>query len=143
MRTLLTVSEPAAPASPSPGDRALNAAQRRAVAELIRVEPVIEELGQRFHEAGHELALVGGPVRDALLGRLKNDLDFATSARPADVQRLLRGWADHVWDVGIAFGTVGARRGDFVIEVTTYRSEAYDRSSRKPDVTYGESLEGD
>jgi poly(A) polymerase len=143
MRTLLTVSEPAAPAPPSPADRALTAAQRRAVAELIRVEPVIEELGQRFHEAGHELALVGGPVRDALLGRLKNDLDFATSARPADVQALLRGWADHVWDVGIAFGTVGARRGDFVIEVTTYRSESYDRSSRKPDVTYGDSLQGD
>ena len=143
MRTLLTVSEPAAPASRAGATRALSEAQRRAVAELIRVEPIIEELGQRFHQAGHELALVGGPVRDALLGRLKNDLDFATSARPADVQRLLRGWADHVWDVGIAFGTLGARKGDFVIEVTTYRSESYDRTSRKPEVTYGASLEGD
>jgi len=121
----------------------LTEAQHRAVLELLRVAPVADDLGRRFHAAGHELALVGGSVRDALLGRLGNDLDFATDARPEQVQRLLRGWADHVWDVGIAFGTVGARKGEYVIEVTTYRSETYDRTSRKPDVSYGDSLVGD
>jgi poly(A) polymerase len=113
------------------------------VEELLRVEPVVDELGTRFARAGHALALVGGPVRDALLGRVSPDLDFTTDARPGDVQLLLRGWADHVWDVGIAFGTVGARKGEHVIEVTTYRWDAYDRSSRKPDVTYGDTLEAD
>ena len=123
--------------------RALSDAQRLAVQELLRVASVADELGERFAAAGHQLALVGGSVRDALLGGLGNDLDFTTDARPEVVQQLLRGWADHLWDVGIAFGTVGARKGDFVIEVTTYRSEAYDRTSRKPDVTYGHTLEAD
>jgi poly(A) polymerase len=107
--------------------------------------PVVDELGKRFAAAGHEIALVGGPVRDALLGRLDrlDDLDFTTSARPAEVLSLLSGWADAVWDVGIAFGTVGAQKDGYRLEVTTYRSEAYDRDSRKPEVTYGDSLEGD
>jgi poly(A) polymerase len=130
--------------APSPDvRRALSEAQRRAVQELLRVAPVVDSLGEVFAQAGYALALVGGPVRDALLGRLPPDLDFATDARPADVQRLLRSWADHVWDVGIAFGTVGARKGEHVIEVTTYRSESYDRASRKPDVQYGDTLEAD
>lgn len=130
---------------------ALNHVQRRAVSELLRVAPVADELGRRFQEAGFRLALVGGSVRDALLGRLGNDLDFTTDARPEDVLKIVRPWADSLWDVGIAFGTVGAQKharvGDvdrnFQIEVTTYRSEAYDRTSRKPEVSYGDSIEED
>ncbi|AXG78873.1 CCA tRNA nucleotidyltransferase [Streptomyces paludis] len=125
--------------------------QRRAVSELLRVSPVADDLARRFQEAGFSLALVGGSVRDALLGRLGNDLDFTTDARPEDVLKIVRPWADAVWEVGIAFGTVGcqkdARVGDtdqrFLVEVTTYRSEAYDRTSRKPEVSYGDSIEQD
>ncbi|GGW61624.1 CCA tRNA nucleotidyltransferase [Streptomyces griseoloalbus] len=130
---------------------ALSQVQDRAVSELLRVAPVADDLARRFQEAGFSLALVGGSVRDALLGRLGNDLDFTTDARPQDVLKIMRPWADAVWDVGIAFGTVGAQKearvGDsdrsFQIEVTTYRSEAYDRTSRKPEVSYGDSIEDD
>ncbi len=122
---------------------ALSQVQSRAVSELLRVAPVADELGRRFHEAGFRLALVGGSVRDALLGRLGNDLDFTTDARPEDVLKIIRPWADSVWDVGIAFGTVGAQKLGFQIEVTTYRSESYDRTSRKPEVSYGDSIEED
>ncbi|MBT2382777.1 CCA tRNA nucleotidyltransferase [Streptomyces sp. ISL-11] len=121
----------------------LSTVQRRAVSELLRVSPVADDLARRFQEAGFTLALVGGSVRDALLGRLGNDLDFTTDARPEDVLKIVRPWADAVWEVGIAFGTVGCRKSDFDIEVTTYRSEAYDRTSRKPEVSYGESIEDD
>ncbi|MGH3328758.1 MAG: CCA tRNA nucleotidyltransferase [Streptomycetales bacterium] len=123
--------------------RRLTVAQRRAVVELLRVSPVADDLGRRFAARGHELALVGGSVRDALLGRLGDDLDFTTDARPARVLELIDGWADAVWEIGIAFGTVGCRKGDYRLEITTYRSESYDRASRKPDVSYGESLEDD
>ncbi|MFD5080679.1 CCA tRNA nucleotidyltransferase [Streptomyces sp. NPDC058371] len=130
---------------------ALSQVQLRAVSELLRVSPVADDLARRFQEAGFSLALVGGSVRDALLGRLGNDLDFTTDARPEDVLKIVRPWADAVWEVGIAFGTVGvqkdARVGDaqqsFQIEITTYRSEAYDRTSRKPEVSYGDSIEED
>ncbi|MFD8255667.1 CCA tRNA nucleotidyltransferase [Streptomyces werraensis] len=130
---------------------ALSQVQDRAVSELLRVAPVADDLARRFQEAGFSLALVGGSVRDALLGRLGNDLDFTTDARPQDVLRIMRPWADAVWDVGIAFGTVGAQKEarvgetdrSFQIEVTTYRSEAYDRTSRKPEVSYGDSIEDD
>ncbi|MFC5719772.1 CCA tRNA nucleotidyltransferase [Streptomyces gamaensis] len=121
----------------------LSQAQRRAVSELLRVSPVADDLARRFKDAGFTLALVGGSVRDALLGRLGNDLDFTTDARPEDVLRIVRPWADAVWEVGIAFGTVGCRKSDFDIEITTYRSEAYDRTSRKPEVSYGDSIEED
>ncbi|RSS85993.1 CCA tRNA nucleotidyltransferase, partial [Streptomyces sp. WAC02707] len=117
--------------------------QRRAVSELLRVAPVADELARRFQEAGFSLALVGGSVRDALLGRLGNDLDFTTDARPQDVLKIVRPWADALWEVGIAFGTVGAQKDGYQIEVTTYRSEAYDRTSRKPEVSYGDSIEDD
>ncbi|GAA1893899.1 CCA tRNA nucleotidyltransferase [Streptantibioticus ferralitis] len=134
--------------SPSAEASALNQAQRRAVGELLRVSPVADDLGRRFQQAGFKLALVGGSVRDALLGRLGNDLDFTTDARPEQVLKIVRGWADAVWEVGIAFGTVGCRKSDaegndFQIEVTTYRSEAYDRNSRKPEVSYGDTIEQD
>ncbi|MFF7641695.1 CCA tRNA nucleotidyltransferase [Streptomyces canus] len=117
--------------------------QDRAVNELLEVTPVADDLARRFQEAGFSLALVGGSVRDALLGRLGNDLDFTTDARPQDVLKIVRPWADAVWEVGIAFGTVGAQKDGYLIEVTTYRSEAYDRSSRKPEVSYGDSIEED
>jgi poly(A) polymerase len=118
-------------------------AQRRLAAELVRVGPLLDELGRRFADAGHELALVGGPVRDAVLGRPSADLDLTTDARPERVVEVLSGWADAHWDVGIAFGTVGVRKGDRTLEVTTYRSEAYRSESRKPEVTFGDSLEDD
>ena len=117
--------------------------QDRAVNELLEVAPVADELARRFQEAGFSLALVGGSVRDALLGRLGNDLDFTTDARPQDVLKIVRPWADAVWEVGIAFGTVGAQKDGYQIEVTTYRSEAHDRTSRKPEVSYGDSIEED
>ncbi len=121
----------------------LSEAQRLAVHELLRVAPVADHLGRLFEAAGHQLALVGGSVRDALLGRLGNDLDFTTDARPEEILRLVKPWADAVWEVGIAFGTVGARKDDFTIEITTYRAESYETDSRKPEVSYGDSLEGD
>ncbi|GAA1125119.1 CCA tRNA nucleotidyltransferase [Nocardioides aquiterrae] len=117
--------------------------QRSVSRELDRIAPVIDDLGRRFSDAGHELALVGGPVRDAMLGRQHNDLDFTTSARPEQTERLLQGWADAIWDMGRAFGTIGCRRGEWQVEITTYRSEAYDPTSRKPDVDFGDSLAGD
>lgn len=122
---------------------ALSQVQQRAVSELLRVAPVADDLARRFQEAGFSLALVGGSVRDALLGRLGNDLDFTTDARPEDILKIVRRWADAVWEVGIAFGTVGAQKDGYQIEVTTYRSEAYDRTSRKPEVSYGDSIEAD
>ncbi len=131
-----------APAEP-PRRPSIARAQEAAIRELLRVSPVIDTLGERFTAAGHEIALVGGSVRDALLDRLGNDLDFATSARPEQTKKLLSGWADAVFDVGQAFGTIGARKGPFLIEITTYRAESYDRTSRKPEVTYGATLDGD
>ena len=117
--------------------------QETALREMLRIAPVIDELGARFTAAGEEIALVGGPVRDAMLGRLQNDLDFTTSARPEVTERLVKGWADATWDVGRAFGTIGCRRGPWQLEITTYRSEKYDPESRKPEVDYGDTLEGD
>ena len=119
------------------------AARQRAIAELVRVSPVISALGARFVDASHEISLVGGSVRDALLGRLGNDLDFTTSAHPEEVERLLTGHVDAIWDIGKAFGTIGAKIGQLTCEITTYRTEQYDAESRKPVVEYGTSLEGD
>ncbi|AYY15765.1 CCA tRNA nucleotidyltransferase [Actinobacteria bacterium YIM 96077] len=127
----------------STNTNALSEAQRHAVRQLLRISPVVDELGVRFDTAGHEIALVGGSVRDAFLDRLGQDLDFTTSARPEETKRLLSGWADSVWDVGQAYGTIGARKGKFQVEITTYRSEIYDRSSRKPEVAYGTTIEED
>ncbi len=119
------------------------AAQQAVTDELARIAVVTAELGEVFSRAGHELALVGGPVRDAMLGRRHNDLDFATSARPDDTERLLSGWGDALWDMGREFGTIGCRKGEWVVEVTTYRSDVYDPESRKPVVDFGETLVGD
>ncbi|HET7734942.1 MAG TPA: CCA tRNA nucleotidyltransferase [Nocardioidaceae bacterium] len=117
--------------------------QETALRELLRIAPVIDELGARFERAGEEIALVGGPVRDAMLGRLQNDLDFTTSARPEVTEKLLKGWAEATWDMGRDFGTIGCRKGEWTVEITTYRSDTYDASSRKPDVQYGDNLAGD
>ncbi|MGF0114754.1 CCA tRNA nucleotidyltransferase [Promicromonospora sp. Marseille-Q5078] len=114
--------------------------------------PAAVELGEVFRAAGHELALVGGPVRDAFLGRASHDLDFATSATPDETQALLARWGDAHWDIGKEFGTIGARRfarngshgsDDVVVEVTTYRTDEYDPASRKPVVAFGDTLDGD
>ena len=116
---------------------------RTAAAALTALPPAVLELGTAFADAGHELALVGGPVRDAFLGTVSHDLDFATSARPEETQRILAAWGNAHWDVGKDFGTIGARRDDVVVEVTTYRTEEYEPDSRKPVVAYGDTLEGD
>ena len=118
--------------------------QRKAVAVLLRERvPAVAEAGRLFARHGHELALVGGPVRDVLLGARPGDLDLTTDATPDQVLKITRDWADSSWTVGIAFGTVGLRKGNAVFEITTYRSEQYERTSRKPDVRYGTSLEED
>ena len=136
-------------AVPVPPTDATEVLRRRAVSGLARLAPDALELGRRFEAAGHELALVGGPVRDAFLGRRSADLDFATSATPDETQALLAGWGDAHWDVGKRFGTLGARRSgrdgsaDVVVEITTYRTDAYDAASRKPEVVYGDTLTGD
>jgi poly(A) polymerase len=122
---------------------ALTEVQQNAVRELMRVSPVAVELGERFRAAGHALHLVGGSVRDALLGRLGDDLDLTTDARPEQVLALVEGWAEQTWETGIAFGTVGISKRGFKLEVTTYRAEAYEPASRNPVVTYGESLDAD
>ena len=135
------MSDPAEPTSGHTWN--MGDAQRSLAEELERLAPVLDPLGTRFGEAGHALHLVGGPVRDAMLGRHVSDLDLTTSARPEETERLLAGWADATWDMGRAFGTIGARRGEWQIEITTYRSESYDPSSRKPDVAFGDSLHVD
>jgi poly(A) polymerase len=118
--------------------------QRRAAAALLREQvPAAEEIGRLFARHGYELALVGGPVRDVFLGERPGDLDLTTDATPDQVLATIKGWADKVWTIGIAFGTVGLRKGSTVLEITTYRSEQYGLTSRKPDVQYGQSLEED
>lgn len=123
--------------------RELTAAQRTAVAELLRVSPVADELGRRFASAGHELHLVGGSVRDALLGRLGDDLDFCTDAQPDETLRIVRGWAEAIWETGREFGTIGVQRDGLRLEITTFRAEVYDQVSRNPVVQYGTSLAED
>ncbi len=125
-------------ASASHPDELLTAAKA-----LQRHIPVLRELGQLFADAGHELYLVGGSVRDALLDRKVTDLDFTTDARPERVQQVVRRWADGLWDTGIEFGTVGIGKGDERLEVTTFRADAYDRVTRNPDVQFGDRLSDD
>ena len=112
---------------------------------LSTLRPLLQEVGARFEEAGQSIALVGGPVRDAFLGRLsaRTDLDFATSAHPDVILSILDNWAEATWDVGIRFGTVGARISSRDVEITTFRSDTYSPDSRKPEILFGESLEDD
>ena len=121
----------------------VNAATQLAISTLIERAPESTQLAAAFKAAGFKLALVGGPVRDAILGRLGNDLDFTTNAKPAESKKILTSWADTVWEIGAEFGTIAARKGDIEVEVTTYRSESYEVDSRKPDVQFGENIEGD
>lgn len=116
----------------------------RAFVALSRQDAPLRELGAAFSAAGRELYLVGGSVRDALLGRLgEADLDFTTDARPGEVQRIVRPWAEAMWDTGIEFGTVGAVRHGQRVEITTFRADTYDQVSRNPQVRFGERLEDD
>ncbi len=111
--------------------------------ELIATPPV-PALAAAFADAGREMRLVGGPVRDTLLGRATSDLDFTTNALPPEVKRLLlAAGADHIFSIGEKFGTIGGVFGDLIVEVTTYRAEEYESGSRKPKVAFGDSLEGD
>jgi poly(A) polymerase len=137
------MSETYSPPTSRTASRDLTVAQRRAVAELMRVSPIADELGRRFAAAGHDLHLVGGSVRDALLGRLGDDLDFCTDARPEQTLEVVQGWAEAIWTTGQEFGTIGLSRRGLRIEITTYRADAYDRVSRNPVVRYGDSLEDD
>ncbi|WP_435201449.1 CCA tRNA nucleotidyltransferase [Janibacter sp. GS2] len=116
---------------------------RAAVAHLAPTVPLLTDLGERFAKGGHELALVGGPVRDAFLERTSGDLDFTTSASPEETERILTDWGDAHWDMGREFGTIGAHKGEQTVEVTTYRADAYDGTTRKPVVAFGDNLEDD
>ena len=120
-----------------------NAAAQLAITTLIKQAPEATNLAIAFKTAGFKLALVGGPVRDAILGRLGNDLDFTTDAHPKDCEKILNKWADSVWDIGAAFGTVAGKKGDITVEITTYRSESYELDSRKPNVEFGKTIEAD
>jgi poly(A) polymerase len=122
--------------TPSPGDRP-------PVDELIDLPPVAAELGARFQKAGHQLFLVGGAVRDAVLGRTGDNLDFASDARPQQVIAILQGWAEARFLVGIRFGTVGARKRGYLLEITTFREEIYAEDSRNPEVTFAKDVETD
>jgi poly(A) polymerase len=109
----------------------------------LATSPGVRRLSAAFESAGHELALVGGPVRDAFLGRPVSDLDFTTDALPDQILAIVTPISDAQWDIGRAFGTIGARVDGETVEITTYRSDEYDPESRKPEVTFGSSLEGD
>ena len=125
----------------------LTQAQRNAVSELLRISQVIGDLGSRFDAAGHRLYLVGGSVRDAMLGGLGHDLDFTTSARPDETHAILRDFTPATWDIGRDFGTIGAMKKEggkeWQLEVTTFRADAYEPGSRKPVVAFGERIEED
>lgn len=114
-----------------------------ALVTLNRHKKMLSELGALFDSAGLSLYLVGGTVRDAVLGKLGTDLDFTTDARPERVQELVAGWAEATWDTGIAFGTIGVARKGQRVEITTFRSDSYDQQSRNPEVVFGDSLDGD
>jgi poly(A) polymerase len=109
----------------------------------LEVPEPLSRLGEAFREAGHELYLVGGYVRDSLLGGAGPDVDATTDAHPREIKRLLGPRAQHLWTVGERFGTIGARVDGYAVEVTTYRSDLYTEGSRHPEVRFGESLEED
>ncbi|MEO6826470.1 MAG: CCA tRNA nucleotidyltransferase [Microbacteriaceae bacterium] len=109
----------------------------------IAESPVVSTLASAFAAAGYELALVGGPVRDAILGRTASDLDFTSNATPDQILAVIAPIASAHWDIGRAFGTIGARIGGETVEITTYRSDSYDGLSRKPEVVFGDTLEQD
>ena len=119
--------------------------QKQALTNLERTtdSALFVTLGKIFTDASHEIALVGGPVRDAFLGRKTADLDFTTTALPDEIISIIKPHAETHWDIGRAFGTIGARFGDESVEITTYRADKYDHDSRKPEVVFGKDLEQD
>ncbi len=125
----------------------LSVEQRDALSQAVMATPAIRRVGDAFAAAGYDLHLVGGPVRDALMGRGVHDLDFTTDARPDAIEAILRSLTPATWDIGRAFGTIGAalRDGDRedVVEITTYRADSYDPASRKPTVEFGDALHDD
>ncbi len=130
----------------------LTTAQRSALEGERTGSATVRRLAELFAAAGYELYLVGGPVRDALLGRTGNDLDFTTSARPDAIESIIRQLSKAVWDIGREFGTIGCAVDEpgpdgivhkLVIEVTTFRSDQYTGESRKPAVVFGDHLGGD
>lgn len=121
----------------------LNMAEGLARMGALAASPVVVAVADAFQDAGFELAIVGGPVRDALLGRRTNDLDFTTNARPDDILRVVEPIATATWDIGRAFGTIGARVLGEQVEITTYRADSYDGVTRKPTVAFGDSLDDD
>ncbi len=120
-----------------------SSATNRILEALGETKDLLIEVGQLFEKSGFEISLVGGPVRDAILGKSVKDLDLTTNAKPEEIQKTLKNWAEDIWDVGIKFGTVGARKKDFIFEITTYRTEQYEDTSRKPSVEFGKTLEED
>jgi poly(A) polymerase len=121
----------------------LNMAEGVARLGALAQSPVVDALARAFAEAGYELAIVGGPVRDALLGVGTHDLDFTTNARPDDILRIVKPISSAQWDIGRAFGTIGARVRGEQVEITTYRADSYDGATRKPSVAFGDRLEDD
>jgi poly(A) polymerase len=128
----------------SPADRPTREVLAARAAHLWEaLPPEVMQLAELFAKDGHEFALVGGPVRDAFLGRSSADLDFTTSARPEQTENLIKQWTKTTWDMGREFGTIGGIRNGVTAEITTYRADEYDGSTRKPTVAFGDSLEGD
>jgi poly(A) polymerase len=116
---------------------------RSSEGELFEIPAIATELGDRFENAGHKLYLVGGAVRGAVLGTMGTELDFATDARPAEIIAVLQGWAESRYLVGVEYGTVGARKDDYILEITTFREDVYRTDSRHPVVTYAKEVETD
>lgn len=109
----------------------------------LAASPTVSRLANAFAAAGHELALVGGPVRDAFLDRVTNDLDFTTDASPTQILQIVKPIAEAHWDIGRAFGTIGAIVAGETVEITTYRTDSYNGQTRHPEVVFGASLEDD
>ncbi len=107
------------------------------------VDRRVGDLAERFATAGWAFFVVGGVVRDLFLGADTGDVDITTDATPADTTTLLEGWADSTWEPGIRFGTVGARKGNVIVEITTHRSEQYHADSRKPEVEFSSEIHED
>ncbi|MGX1933679.1 CCA tRNA nucleotidyltransferase [Microbacterium resistens] len=121
----------------------LNMAEGLARLGALAEDPVVRTLAAAFDEASFALAVVGGPVRDALLGRDTHDLDFTTDARPDEILRIVTPVSTAQWDIGREFGTIGARVQGEQVEITTYRADSYDGTTRKPAVEFGDTIEGD
>jgi poly(A) polymerase len=121
----------------------LNMADGLARLGALAENPVVRTLADAFAAAGFDLAVVGGPVRDALLGRATHDLDFTTDAHPDDILKIVKPISTAHWDIGRAFGTIGARVQGEQVEITTYRADSYDGVTRKPTVEFGDNIDGD